>query len=332
MAKSLVDEYLRKGLFGSPGIGKSETVKKSKLVKKALKKKGVSVKNVKVPKVSAKDLKGSVTNNGEQAIKLKKKITLYWISHKGFTPDCAEGIDFTSEFAKSWLATLNQFNGSKVLKAKSWNDTMKSNGLDIPYPESLVEKTSKCVIEEPEKPKVPEPDYKAWNLLLLRKIKEHNEDIKFYKDKKGISSGFSPFMGPIIHFDNSPREITLPDEIKNWQEKEQESTEEGRLKIGECALRKLSAQERKILNLNRPFKVIDGEYFLNKVRVEKTEVVMKEKKDELKEMDKLLYENRHDRSKATQELIKTRGEKREDLHKMKEDYERNNKYSNTYFC
>lgn len=147
-----------------------------------------------------------------------------------------------------------------------------------------------------------EPDYKAWVGLLLDKIKKHNEDLQRAKKLQGIDPmdfAMGSFMGPRISYDNSLREIQLPSSIKEWQDKELESTEEGRKKIGKGALSKLTHQERRVLNLNRPFKEIDNGFLLHEVQVKENEAIYKARELELAAMYKQLQGLRKQNHGAT---------------------------------
>lgn len=269
------------------------------------------------------------------SIRQKKNLTLFWIGAEGKVSEFQLAEE--PKNALDWYKTLESICRLKN-SVRSWNDTMKANKLTIPFPEfarrktsveppephikgSFLEALSRHLSGEDDRDafalrgtskkldkenlivKPPEPDYKAWVGLLLEKIKNHNEDLQRAKKLQGINPmdfAMGSFMGPRISYDNSPREIQLPSSIKEWQEKELESTEEGRKKIGKGALSKLTHQERRVLNLNRPFKVIDKGFLLHEVQVKENEATYKERGLELAAMYKQLQGLRKQKHGATQ--------------------------------
>ncbi len=183
------------------------------------------------------------------------------------------------------------------------------------------------------------PDYKAWVGLLLDKIKNHNEDLQRAKNLQGINPmdfKMGPFMGPRIFYDTSPQEIQLPTTIKEWQEKELESTEEGRHKIGKSALRKLNRQERRVLNLNIPFKEIDAGYLSNEKKKKEDQAFLRVKKEELEQAHQKIRDAYRKNIKV-QHTIKYKKmiNQHDTLHaeytKLKETFEEQNRYDNEYF-
>lgn len=143
---------------------------------------------------------------------------------------------------------------------------------------------------EPKTPKVLEPDYKAWAHLLLGRINDYNGGVKRLTA--------NPFMNGGLSMSYPPREIEIPHTIKEWQDRELESTEEGRKDIGRTALAKLSLQERKVLNLNRPFKEIDAEYLSHERLMKENDATLKLKKEELEKINKQLRDMRYQKPKT----------------------------------
>jgi hypothetical protein len=169
------------------------------------------------------------------------------------------------------------------------------------YMDQMTPKTPKVLEQmDPITPKVLEPEYKSLALLLLGKIKDYNEEVQ--RDRRSpldINHLITnPFMRGGLSMGYPPCEIDIPHAVKEWQDRELESTEEGRKDIGKKALAKLSHQERKVLNLNRPFKEIDAEYLSHERLVKENDATLKQKKEELEKIDKQLRGMRYKKPKT----------------------------------